>query len=339
MPEIAEALQAAFDKVESQGAEIPQPVTETAPEPEVEKPAFDRPRDDLGRFSQHEPYKTERQSIEKAVEKAEKPEETQEPVVEAKQPPKSWKKDYHEHWSKLEPAIQEYVLQREDEYYRGVGTYKQNAEVGQQFMEAARPYEAVMRSLNVTPVQAFQALANADYTLRTADRATKAQLFAQLAQQYGVDLTDVQAPPIIDPTVAELQKTIQDLRNELYQVKNSWETVQTSTLQAQIEDAAKRLPHFEELRPTMAQVMNAGLANTLEEAYDKALRLNPELFDQVTAQQRQAEEQRRLQEAAQAAAKAKAAAVQVRGSPSTALPATRTDLRSVLESAWDQSIR
>lgn len=338
MPEIAEALQAAFDKVESQGAEIPQP--ETTPEPEPEKPAFDRPRDDLGRFAQHEPYKTERQSVEAAVAKTETPvEQPKTEAVEAKQPPKSWKKDYHEHWSKLDPAIQEYVLQREDEYYRGVGTYKQNAEVGQQFMEAARPYEAVMRSLNVTPVQAFQALANADYTLRTADRATKAQLFAQLAQQYGVDLTDVQAPPIIDPTVAELQKTIQDLRNELYQVKNSWETVQTSTLQAQIEDAAKRLPHFEELRPTMAQVMNAGWANTLEEAYDKALRLNPELFDQVTAQQRQAEEQRRLQEAAQAAAKAKAAAVQVRGSPSTALPTSRTDLRSILESAWDQSIR
>jgi hypothetical protein len=328
MPEIAEALQAAFDKVE---AETPVEVVET------EKPSFDRARDDLGRFSQHEPYKTER---------AEKTEKTENPVEQAQEekpqevkgPPKSWKKDYHDHWGKLDPAIQDYVLQREDEYYRGVGTYKQSAELGQQFMEAAKPYEPLMKQLGVNPVQAFQALANADYTLRTADRSTKAQLFAQLAQQYGVDLTDVQAPPIVDPSVAELQQTVMQMRQSLLQQQQMYEDLQRGMLEPQIQQYQTK-PHFEDLRPTMAQLLQNGMAQTLEDAYDKALRLNPQMFDEVQAQQRQAEEQKRLQEAAQAAARAKTVAVQVRGSPSTALPATRTDLRSALEAAWDQSIR
>jgi hypothetical protein len=195
-----------------------------------------------------------------------------------------------------------------------------------------------MKQLGVNPVQAFQALANADYTLRTADRSTKAQLFAQLAQQYGVDLTDVQAPPIVDPSVAELQQTVMQMRQSLLQQQQMYEDLQRGMLEPQIQQYQTK-PHFEDLRPTMAQLLQNGMAQTLEDAYDKALRLNPQMFDEVQAQQRQAEEQKRLQEAAQAAARAKTVAVQVRGSPSTALPATRTDLRSALEAAWDQSIR
>ena len=330
MPEIAEALQAAFDKVEAQEPKDTQPeqVVEPVVETEPAEPKDDRPRDEFGRFAPKEQgeVKEEKQVISS-------PEAPQ-----PKGPPKSWKKDYHEHWGKLEPAIQDYVLQREDEYYRGVGTYKQNAELGQQFLEAARPYEPLMRQLGVSPVQAFQALANADFTLRTADRATKAQLFANLAQQYGVDLTDVQAPPIVDPSVSELQQTVMQMRQAMLQQQQMYEELQRGMLEPQIQQYASK-PYFEELRPTMAQLLNTGMAQTLDDAYDKALRLNDQYFSEVQAQQRQSEEQRRLKEAAEAAAKAKAAAVQVRGSPSTALPDTKRDLRSALEQAWDNSIR
>lgn len=303
---------------------------EAQPEPAVaDSGASDRTRDEFGRFApkqQAEPSAVEPPAQETAPVEA-KP---------AKEPPKSWKRDYHEHWSKLDPAVQDYVMQREEEFYKGVGSYKQQAELGQQFLEAARPYEATFRSMGINPVQAFAALANADHTLRTSDPATKAQLFARLAQQYGVDLGQVQDPPQVDPALQHVHGTVQQLQQALRQQQAMYEELQRSMLEPTIQQYATK-PHFDDLRNDMAQLLNAGLAQSLDDAYDKALRMSP-FYEQQVAQQRQAAEQQRLQEAAKAAATAKARAVQVSGSPSTALPETKRDLRSALESAFD-SIR
>lgn len=331
MSDIREALQAAMDSAEGATAEPENTGTEIVSEPaSVESSASERARDELGRFAA-------KQQAEAAQAERE-PQKTVEPVAPAvKAPPKSWKKDYHEHWSKMDPALQDYTLQREDEYYRGIGSYRQQAEQWQQFLQAAQPYEPHLRSLNLSPVQAFTALANADHVLRTADPSTKAQMFQQLAQSYGIDLGTIQNPPQMDPHAQQLYGTVQQLQQRLQQQQQQFEELQRSFLQPQIEQIASR-PHFDELRPSMAQLLNSGLATTLEEAYDKALRMSPH-FETVMAQQRQESDRARLQEAAQAAAKAKAAAVQVKGSPSTVLPDAKRDLRSQIESAFDEHIR
>jgi hypothetical protein len=341
MPDIREALEAAMQGADSAETEAPestaapepadppkQEAAEGAQEKETVRDAISRARDDIGRFTRHEPYKGEQPKPE-AQEPA--------PVAEAKQPPRSWKKDYHDHWTKLEPTIQDYVLQREEEYFRGVGAYKQAAEIGQQLSEAARPYEATFRAMGVNPIQAFSALANADHVLRTSDPATKAQLFAKMAQEYGVDVGNIANPPQVDPAVSGLHSRYAQLEQQIQEQQRMYMELQQSMLEPQIQQFAVK-PHFEELRPTMAQLLRSGMAETLEDAYDKALRLTPH-YEANLAQQRQADEQRRAQEAAQAAAKARAAAVQVKGGPSTALPETKRDIRGALEAAFDSHIR
>ena len=321
--DLRDDLLASFDKVVTEESPEVSAVNDeviAAPE-ETTQERSDRLRDELGRFA---PKAAEAASVEVA-----------EAVVEARRPPDSWKRDFHDHYAKLSPEVQDYINQREDEYRRGVGSYKQQAEIGQQFLEATRPYEAHMRSLGVEPVQAFKALANADYTLRTADPVTRANMFAQLAQQYGVNLDDLGSQPIVDPTVQVLQREIMSLKQSLNQVQGGFQQQQEQTYNQMISEAAQRLPHFDELRQTMAQILNAGMAETLEDAHSKALRLTPELFDQVQAQQRQSEQQARLKQQAEAAAKAKATALQVRGSPSTALPNAPQDRRSFIEAAFD----
>ncbi len=330
--ETRDALQAAFDKVTAE-----QPAAEVVDTPVVEttgtdveakaEPKSERARDDLGRFA------AERKEAEAKLAKLDPKAEA--PKVEPKTPPKSWKKEFHDHWGKLDPAVQDYVAQREDEYFRGVGSYKQNAELGQQFMEAAKPYEAILRSINVTPVQAFQSLANVDYVLRTGDPATKIRMLQSVAKTYGIPLDNIQETPQVDPNTAHLQGTIQQLQQKIAQLEGSWNGYQQTSIQSEIEKFQAK-PHFEELREPMAQLLNAGMAQDLNEAYDKALRLSPDLYEQTMAQQRQEAEQKRLREAAEVAAKAKASAVQVTGSPSTALAETPKGIRGALEAALDQ---
>jgi predicted metal-dependent TIM-barrel fold hydrolase len=93
---------------------------------------------------------------------------------------------------------------------------------------------------------------------------------------------------------------------------------------------ADKHPHFEAVREQMAQLLENGLANDLETAYAKAVRLNDEVW--------QSEQNRLLQNAtkqatqAQRVAKAKAAAV----SPKSVTPNSQgsqgsaKDRRSIL---------
>jgi predicted metal-dependent TIM-barrel fold hydrolase len=93
---------------------------------------------------------------------------------------------------------------------------------------------------------------------------------------------------------------------------------------------ADKHPHFEAVREQMAQLLENGLANDLETAYAKAVRLNDEVW--------QSEQNRLLQSAtkqatqAQRVAKAKAAAV----SPKSVTPNSQSgqggakDRRSIL---------
>ncbi len=65
-------------------------------EQQFEQSAEAQPRDEVGRYA-------EKQAEQQAAEPAD------EPVW--RKPPSSWKKEYHEYWSKADPKIQEYAWQ------------------------------------------------------------------------------------------------------------------------------------------------------------------------------------------------------------------------------------
>ena len=74
--------------------------------------------------------------------------------------------------------------------------------------------------------------------------------------------------------------------------------MENQSLLNEINQFSLKAEHFEDVRPTMIQLLQSGVAQTLEDAYEKAIRLDPNLFEQMTkAQQaevaaKQAKEQR-----------------------------------------------
>jgi hypothetical protein len=107
-------------------------------------------------------------------------------------------------------------------------------------------------------------------------------------------------------------------------------------LLGEINNFASKAEYFEEARPTMIQLLQSGVAGTLEEAYEKAIRLNDDLFQQ-TQQRSQAEAAAQKSLSANRAAKAaKAAAVSVKSStPGTKTTTKAQDRRSMLLEQFD----
>lgn len=268
------------------------------------------------------------------VQPAETIEVAEPPVWE--RPPSSWKKDYHEVWQTADPRLKEYAWQREEEMKKGVEPLLTKAQFADQIQEAINPYMNNIRGLGIEAPQAVKALMEADNILRNGSPQQKQQYFATLATQYGVNLDGGLQQTPVDPNFYALQNELQQVRGEVTTWKQQQEAVQQQTLLDEINSFSQKAEFFEDARPTMIQLLNSGVAKDLEDAYNKAVRLDTDLFERTQkASQAQAEAAKR--EASNKAAKAaRAAAVSVRSSTPGVNTATKAqDRRSLLLEQFD----
>ena len=264
-------------------------------------------------------------------------EPAEEPVW--KRPPSSWKRDYHEVWQTADPRLQEYAYQREEEMRAGIEPLRSKAQFADQMNEAMEPYMNTIRGQNLDAPSAVKALMEADHNLRYSSQEQKMAHFANLARAYGVDLNGVssqsQNAPI-DQNYYAVKNELNNVRGEIANFKQQQEQAENQSMLGEINSFANKAEYFEEARPVMIQLLQSGVAGTLEEAYEKAIRLNDDIFSQ-TQQRSQADAAAQKSSSANRAAKAaKAAAVSVKSStPGTKTTTKAQDRRSMLLEQFD----
>jgi len=336
-----EQLMAAMDQAEDGTLEAPV-------EREIE--VDDDPiRNEKGQFAAKETAQdeapTEIAETEATAEESEVTEEQEYTPVVAR--PTTWKKEYLPLWDKLDKgealsqnearSLLQYNVQRENEFKKGVSAYKAEADNARSLTEAISPFVPELQKNGIHPAAWINNLGRAHMILSQAPYQQKIELFNKLAQDYGIDLNSgysgENTTQYQDPQAFALQQQIQQLQQQVQQVGSWKEQQEQGVLMNEIQrfssDVDKH-PHFEAVREQMAQLLENGLANDLETAYAKAVRLNDEVW--------QSEQNRLLQSAtkqatqAQRVAKAKAAAV----SPKSVTPNSQSgqggakDRRSIL---------
>ena len=266
--------------------ETPLASTETA----LEAPKSDRVRDDSGKFAKTAPTDDNDFGFE--------PE-----PVETKPRPSSWKKDYEEQWGKLDPTLQDYIGQREADYAKGVSTYKNQWDSAAPLMQAIEPFMPLLQQNNIEPSTWISNLGKAHATLAMGSPEQKMQMFAQLANDYGVSLNGLTGQGS-DPQFAMMAQELNQVKNQWNQFQSQQERLEQNQLQNEITSFQNDKPYFEEVRETMAGLLQAGMADDLQTAYDKAIRLQDGVFQKVQAEQANKSEADRHAKVAQAKAKA-----------------------------------
>lgn len=311
---LRDALTSAVEAHEASAETAVQEVTKTE--------SVDASRDEKGRFAskQAEPEQTMVQQANDA------------PIVKPR--PSSWKKDYEEHWTKLDPTLQDYINQRESDYAKGVSAYKQNYEAVAPIYEAMQPFLPLLQQHNMQPNQWISNLGNAHKTLVEGTPEAKLQAFARLASDYGVPLQALTGQQY-DPQQSQFLSEFNSLKSELAAFKQAQEQRESMTLQQEIESFQKDAPYFDEVRETMATLLQSGVAQDLKSAYDKAIRLNDDIWQKQQAEAQQAKAQADVQTQVQKAAEAKAKTVSTRSNSPTAIMTSGNskDRRSVLAEA------
>jgi hypothetical protein len=284
-------------------------------------------RDESGRFA-----KTTVQ------EEALAPEPVEEPVW--KRPPLSWKKDYHEVWQKADPRLQEYAFQREEQMRRGVEPLLQAKQFADAVQEAISPYMTTLNGLGMKPEQAISALMKADHTLRTSDPQTRLNYFMQLAGEYGINLQGMPQgqQQAVDPTIFALKNELASVRGEVTTWKQQQEAAEQAVLSNEIDSFAQKAEFFEEARPEMIKLLQSGVAETLEDAYDRAVYGNRELREKVLSAQQAEQNAKMAAEKNRAAKAARAAAVSVRSATPGANTAPKAQSRrALIEEAFEET--
>ena len=241
--------------------------------------------------------------------------------------PKSWRKELAPKYEALDPDIQAEVHRREEDIFKGIEQYKSKAEAAQSFEAVIQPYMPTIQQLGITPQAAVQALMSADHKLRFGTPAQKQAVLMDLVQQYGIQFDPANPPAQADPTQQEIAR----LNDELRSLKQAQEQASLTPYVNAVNAFRADHEHFDTLQNHIFSLIETGAAKDLESAYEQALWAHPELRQQALAKQREADQSAE----AERVRAARAAAVQVRGAPSQAIPQQTNlqDRRAVIKQA------
>ena len=291
--------------------------------------AEQRSRDEQGRFSQKDKTNVTTVPVQQAVQRS-KP-----------QRPSSWKKDYWSHWDKLSGgesltpeeaiALAEYTAQREQDYSKGVSTYKGEWDKAKPVLEALTPIAPMVQQHGFSDTNHWLQTAVGTFrSLSSGSPQQKLGTLFQIAAHYQVPLEEIfeqdengrfylnpQKFQAVQGQRPQTQSQSPDTRKVVEEILMERDATK------QVADLAsdkEKYPHLEQVRETMAGLLRAQLVEDLPSAYQAALRMphHKELLETVERQQREADEKRLREEQVNTVTNARAKVV----SPKSSTPAT-----------------
>ena len=241
-------------------------------------------------------------------------EDSKETPLEA---PKNWSEDVRSKFKDLPRDAQEYMLKRDKEmtadYTRKTQEVAQQRKSFESLDKVIAPMRQQIAASGVGEAEYISRLLNADMALRNNPKMA----LKQLAQGYGIDLSSIEENVDwndSDPQITQLQQQNQAILAELNQFKK--QNLQSARQQTENQISAfaeskdekgnLKYPHFEQVRVKMGNLIDAGEAKGLEDAYAKSIRLDDDLYKQSLDSQRKsakAEEDARRKAAVEKAKK------------------------------------
>ena len=263
--------------------------------------------------------------------------------------PINWSPQQREEWSKVPRHLQEKIISREKEMDQAVAGTAAARKTHDYISNLAQTYAPVLAAEGVNnPVDAIEGLFKSVATLRMGSAPQKAQMMAQLVNQYGIDINmlddalvgqqpqdapNAQFEQMLEQKMAPINQVMQQLN--AMQQQNQQQT-RTSANQEVVE-FAKTAEFLPDVRADMADMIDMakkhGRDLTLQEAYDRACSVHPEISKVV--------EQRKQQQAIiggnQTIAQKRAAAASLNGrqTGTGGSPGSGGSLRDQISAAWD----
>jgi len=268
-----------------------------------------------------------------------------------KKPPINWPPKAREQWLKLPKEVREQITLRERDMAQAMEGTASAKQVASELESLAKSYAPIMAAEGVNdPMTAVKGLFKTVAELRVGSPAQKAQRMAQMINHYGIDIEALDSAlagqPIQTPEDQALAQMIDQRMAPVNQLLQELQQRQHNAAQLSQQEAQKAVETFQgeffaDVRMDMADLIDMaakrGQNMTLQEAYDKAVLLKPDI-QEVLAERKRNEsllgEQNKLNQKREAGG----ASLVGKKSGGGAMDGN-LDLRGQLEAAWGESER
>jgi hypothetical protein len=165
------------------------------------------------------------------------------------------------------------------EINRAMGEMQQGLQEYQTRYAPLKPFEDAAKQHGTTIEAALQNYTTME-NLLTSDPVNAfekiCEFIGKTPQQFFSEISNGQQQQAnVDPIVSQLQQQVQALQQQLSGVSTSIQSQQDAETEQRINAWASDKPRFTELRDTMIQLAQSGMANDLDTAYEMATRLKP----------------------------------------------------------------
>lgn len=220
-------------------------------------------------------------------------------TAQPKTAPRTWRPEAAAIWSTIPEAAQAEILKREEDIFQGIEQYKADATFGKPVYEVMRPYLPILEQHGINPAQQVGDLMRANYVLAFGTPEQKTQMLVTIARDYQIPLDGLPSDAVQDdPAVIALREQVNELKSTLttqQQEQMKARAVEIDRIVQAFAADPKNL-YFKELEGDIERLIRAKEASTLEEAYEKAIWLNPAVRAKELARQ-QAEQQKSEEQA------------------------------------------
>jgi hypothetical protein len=255
--------------------------------------------------------------------------------------PSQWKPQVREKWNQLPREVQEEVLRREADSMRLIGSVGQKIRFADEVNSHIQPFAERLSQNGIAPSSFIGDIFTSVKSLASGNPQEKAEVVANIVQSYGVDLRTldailtrrIQQPP----EVLEARRQMARAQSIIYQQQTSVQQQTAAEAEKDITAFAADPKHefFDDVRDMMADLVESGRANSLEDAYTAAIWANPDtrkILQQREAEARAAAKHQRAG-AARRASSSVGGAPRVAGGPSAL--GQNMSLRETIAAAMD----
>lgn len=233
-----------------------------------------------------------------------KPREAAEPVAEAAaetpegeesefrwthtRPPSSWTSKAREDWALIPEHLQKEITRREEAAHLGARKLQETYAGPRALLEAVKPLVVEVSQAGVNPIEHIRSLMLTERVLRTADLPTKFKTLLTMADQFGIPLRQVVNQSVGEEVLkapSQQESLHPEIKRELDEIRAWREEQEQAQLAAYVEDETAGMEFLEDVRMDMADLIERGIASSLQDAYDRATWANPQVREVLLSRQ------------------------------------------------------
>jgi hypothetical protein len=264
-------------------------------------------RDEMGRFKPkqgEEPGKSIVTSAEEIVSGKTPPTgsepEGQETHLSTDKPPSAWSPVNREKWATLDPDLKAEIIRREESSLAGVRQLQDRYSSAEQFLTTLNPIFSEASKLGANPAEYIMSTMQTEQFLRNAPMPDKFQTLLQIADNYGIPLRKIIDESIgqkmfdTQPAQPQYAQVAPEIQQQLEEIRSWRQQQEIAQVDQAIEAFAAQAEFFQDVRDQMAELMDRGLTDSLEDAYERSIWANPQIRQVLLARQGQTQQSNQI---------------------------------------------